>query len=209
MLPPQDRLQALTRHTERVLALELRPSRVKNAHAALGRPLARSRQQAGLADTRRSLHQQHRTHARARRYKQSLKARELLLALHQWNRASIRSPRSFPYLGRGAFPSRLLPADLGHRYRPRDSAQTPLAGGTHELGHARHGNVADNLGGQDLAGRGGVAEPARNDHRRAVEVFAVGERLAGVQPDPQPELSRRPGRGALHVDRAAHSCDGA
>lgn len=58
------------------------------------------------------------------------------------------------------------------------------------------------------AGFGGVTKPARDDHRAAVGLFAVHERLAGVHTNPQRKLSRRAGHGAPHVDCATHRCDG-
>jgi hypothetical protein len=63
-------------------------------------------------------------------------------------------------------------------------------------------NRADGFGDQDLAAVRGVAQPAGDGHRTAVEVPVLGHRLAGVEPDPQapcPPVAR-----ALHVDRAAH-----
>ena len=80
---PDRRLQALAGHAQRVLALQLGAARVEHPHAALGRALARRRQQARLADARRPLDQQHRPRPRARLGQQPLEGRELLIALDQ------------------------------------------------------------------------------------------------------------------------------
>ena len=122
-----------------------------------------------------------------------------------------RSEQLIPH-GRPTMPAsrrRLPPADLRHRHRLRDSLQLKLAGRAHRLIDSRPRHVADDLRDEDLAGPGGVTEPARNDHGSPVEVFVVRKRLTRVQADPQPEVSRRGGHGALHVDRATHGRDDA
>ena len=86
---------------------------------------------------------------------------------------------------------------LGHAAQPQRAHRAD------RLGDARSRDPADDVGGEDLAGVGRIAEPARDDHGRAVEVVAVGERLARVQADAQQPLARR----ALHVHRAAHGGD--
>jgi len=56
---------------------------------------------------------------------------------------------------------------------------------------------------EDLSGAGGLAEPGGHDHRRPVELLAVGQRLAGVEPDAQLHTAGGHAQGALHVDGAA------
>lgn len=87
--PPHGRLQALAHHAQRIFALELGPPCMQNHHAAISRSLARRREQTRLADPSRSLHQQHRAGARARRCERRLEDRNLLLALHQPSCASV------------------------------------------------------------------------------------------------------------------------
>ena len=63
--------------------------------------------------------------------------------------------------------------------------------------------------GEDLARAGGVAEPAGDDHRRAVEVVvrrAAARRRRGRR---AAQAAVGAGRRALHVHRAAHGRDGA
>ena len=69
--------------------------------------------------------------------------------------------------------------------RPRD------AGGR---ASAAPGHLAHDVGDEDLALAGRVAEPAGDVDRRAVEVGAVGDRLAGVEPDAQREPVAAPRR---------------
>ena len=56
------------------------------------------------------------------------------------------------------------------------------------------------LAGEDLGTMGFVAQPAGGDHRLAVKVAAVPERLAGVNADPHRQLRPGPG-GVMPLDR--------
>jgi hypothetical protein len=57
---------------------------------------------------------------------------------------------------------------------------------------------------EDLAARGGVAEPARRDHRRAVQVAALVDRLSCVDADAKPDAARLLVDGLLHGGRTSH-----
>src|ERR671914_242150 len=80
--------------------------------------------------------------------------------------------------------------------------------GLEELSHPATRHPADYLGGEDLTARGGIAQPARDDHRGPVEVVPLRQGLARVEAHAEHELSGRR-RGALHVYGAAHRGDGA
>ena len=65
--------------------------------------------------------------------------------------------------------------------------QSQRAGGREALCDARPRDLCDELGREDLAGAGGVTQPAREDDRHAVEVVAVGDGFARIDPDAQLE----------------------
>ena len=88
----------------------------------------------------------------------------------------------------------LAPAHEHRRDRLRDALDPEGPGGAHQLGHARAGDLAHDLGGEDLARPGGVAQAAGDDDRRPVEVAALGQRLAGVDADAHLEAVGRAGR---------------
>ncbi len=59
---------------------------------------------------------------------------------------------------------------------------------------------------EDLAGPGAIAEPARDDDRRAEVVFTLAHRLAGVDAHlhGKPLAAGAAARRLLHHNRAAH-----
>ena len=85
--------------------------------------------------------------------------------------------------------------------RPEIAERERLASGE----HVRDGGAAP-----DLAGRGGVAQPARDDDRRAEQVALVTQGIADVEADADREVLAGDGaaRGLLHVDGAAHGVGG-
>jgi hypothetical protein len=66
------------------------------------------------------------------------------------------------------------------------------------------GHLAHEVGGEDLAGVGGVAQAAGDDDGRPVEVVAVLDGLAGVEPDAQlrARLGARRGVAVAGAQRA-------
>ena len=77
------RLEALSRHAQRIVALELRPHGVQHAQAPLRRALARRPHQRGFPDTGGSLDEGEPARPVARAVEQRVDRRELVLALHQ------------------------------------------------------------------------------------------------------------------------------
>ena len=100
----------------------------------------------------------------------------------------------------------VAPAHAGGRHALRDPAEPDGADGIDTLGQARPSDPADHLRGEDLTRPGRVAQAAGHDHRRAVQVIALGQWLAGVEPYAERELAAGGGR-ALHVDRAPERRD--
>jgi hypothetical protein len=64
-------------------------------------------------------------------------------------------------------------------------------------------DLANDLGDEHLAVTGGIAQAARDVYWSAVEITTVGDRLAGVDPNPQLQAIDGGTRRVLHVDGAA------
>ena len=90
-------------------------------------------------------------------------------------------------------------AEAPQRDRLIEPLEAVQPGGVEEEALALH-EVAHRRRDQHVAGSSGVARPPGQLHHRAEEVVVLGQRLAGVDPDPDLERHRRLG-GVVRLDR--------